>query len=212
MAAGRDPDEDRAGREDRALDGDQRAQRGALWVACAAAGQPDDHQPGRGDRDADPLPPTQVKAEEALGEHGEEDEPAGQDRLHDRQRRQRERTDVQTPGHDRHDPADQEPPGAKETDGAAQWMSNLDRRGDHRAALLEQEGEVGGHRRSKREDQAGDHGQRPAMWGALLRLIGRGSLSIRVALTEERGLFFMCPFLSSTRRRGRKHARRFIQH
>ena len=126
-------------------------------VVGAAAGQPDDHQPGRGDRDADPLSPSEVKAEEALGEHGEEDEPAGEDRLHDRQRRERERADVQTPGHDRHDPADQEPPGAKQTDGAAQRMADLDRRGEHRAALLEQKGEVGGHRRSKRENQSEDH-------------------------------------------------------
>jgi len=105
--------------------------------------------------------PSQVKAEEALGEHREEDEPAGQDRLHDRQRRERQRTDVQTPGHDRHDPADQEPSGAKQTDGAAQRMPHLDRRGNHRAALFEQKREVGRHRRSKRENQSEDHDKRP---------------------------------------------------
>jgi hypothetical protein len=128
----------------------------------AAAGQADDHQPGRGDRQADPLSPSEAKAEEALGEHGEEDEPAGEDRLHDRQRRERERTDVQTPGEDRHDPADQEPSGAKETGGAAQRMADPDRRGEHRAAVFEQKGEVGGHRRGEREDQSGDHDKRPA--------------------------------------------------
>jgi hypothetical protein len=53
--------------------------------------------------------------------------------------------------------ADQEPPGAKKTDGAAQQMADVDRRGDHRAALLEQKGEIRGHRRSKREDQSKDH-------------------------------------------------------
>jgi hypothetical protein len=77
-------------------------------------------------------------------------------------RRERERTDVQTPGHDCHDPADQEPPGAKQTDGTAQRMADPDRRGEHRPALLEQKGEVGGHRRSKREDQSEDHDKRPA--------------------------------------------------
>ena len=62
----------------------------ACWrVVGAAAGQSDHHQPGRGDRHADPLPSSEVKAEEALREHGEEDEPAGEDRLHDRQRRER---------------------------------------------------------------------------------------------------------------------------
>ena len=102
MAAGRDPHQRGAGREDRALDGDQRRKRGALRVAGAAAGQSDHHQPGRGDRHADPLSSSELKAEETLGEHGEEDEPAGEDCLHDRQRRERERADVQEPGHDRH--------------------------------------------------------------------------------------------------------------
>jgi hypothetical protein len=106
------------------------AARDALRVVRAAAGQSDDHERGGGDRHADPLPPSQVKAEEALGKHGEEQESAGEDRLHDRQRRERERADVQTPGHDRHDPADQEPSGAKQTGGAAHRMPDHDRRGE----------------------------------------------------------------------------------
>jgi hypothetical protein len=97
------------------------------------------------------LSSSEVKAEEALGEHGEEDEPAGEDRLHDRQRRERERAAVQTPGDDRHDPAEQEPPRAKETGGAAQRMADPDRRGEHRAAVFEQEGEVRANCRSERE-------------------------------------------------------------
>jgi hypothetical protein len=154
VAAGRDPHECGTDPEDRALDGDQRRQRGAVRVVGAAAGQADDHEPGRCDRDADPLSPSEVKAEEPLGEHGEEDEAAGEDRLHDRQRRERGRAGVQTPGHDRHDPADQEPSGAKQSAGAAQRMAGQDRRGEHRAAVLEQEGEVGGHRRSERQEQS----------------------------------------------------------
>jgi hypothetical protein len=130
--------------------------------SLAPAGQSDHYQPGRGDRHADPLPPSEVKAEEALGEDGKEDEPAGEHRLHDRQRRERERTDVQKPGHDRHDPADREPFGAKQTGGAAQRMADPDRRGEHGAAVLEQKGEVGGHRRCQREDQPEDHDKGPA--------------------------------------------------
>ena len=99
-----------------------------------------------------------MKAEEALGEHCEEDQPAGEDRLHDGQRRERERADMQAPGHDRHHPADQKPSGAKQTDGAAQRMTDPDRRSEHRAAVFEQEGEVGSHCRSERED----HVKRPA--------------------------------------------------
>jgi hypothetical protein len=131
-----------AAHKDRALDGDQRRQRGALGVVGAAAGQSDHDQPGGGDRQADPLSPSELKAEEALREHGQEDEPAGEHRLHNRQRRERERTDVQKPGHDRHDPADREPFGAKQTGGAAQRMADPDRRGEHRAAVLEQKGQV----------------------------------------------------------------------
>ena len=71
--------------------------------------------------------------------HRQEDEPAGEDRLHDRQRRERERADVQTPGHDRHEPADGKPLGAKESRRASQRMADLDRRGEHRAAVLEPE-------------------------------------------------------------------------
>jgi hypothetical protein len=84
VAAGRDPHERGADRKDRALDRDQRRQRGTLRVVGAAAGESDDHQPGRGDRHASPLSPSEAKAEEALGEHGEKDEPAGENRLHDR--------------------------------------------------------------------------------------------------------------------------------
>ncbi len=39
-------------------------------------------------------------------------------------------------------------------------MEDPDRRGEHRAAVFEQTGEVGGHRRSEREDQSEDHDQR----------------------------------------------------
>jgi hypothetical protein len=36
-------------------------------------------------------------------------------------------------------------------------MADLDRRGEHSATVLEQKGEVGGHRRSERECQSEDH-------------------------------------------------------
>jgi len=88
-AAGGDPHERGADREDRALDGDQRRQRGALRVAGAGAGESDDDQSCRGDRHSDPLSSSELKAEESLREHGEEDEPAGEDGLHDRQGRER---------------------------------------------------------------------------------------------------------------------------
>jgi hypothetical protein len=36
-------------------------------------------------------------------------------------------------------------------------MADPDRRGEHRATVFEQEGQVGGYRRSDREDQSKDH-------------------------------------------------------
>jgi hypothetical protein len=98
-----------------------------------------------------------------LGDHGEEDEPAGEDCLHDRQRRERERADVKAPGEDRHDPPDREPPGAEEIGGGAQRMAYADRRSENRAAVLEQEGDVGAQRRSEGQEQAQDH-RRDAVW------------------------------------------------
>jgi hypothetical protein len=39
-------------------------------------------------------------------------------------------------------------------------MADLDRRGEHRPAVLEQKGEVGRHRRSERKDQSEEHEKR----------------------------------------------------
>jgi hypothetical protein len=40
-------------------------------------------------------------------------------------------------------------------------MPDPDRRGEHRAAVFEQKGEVRGHRRGEREDQSRDHDKWP---------------------------------------------------
>ena len=98
-----------------------------------------------------------MKAEESLREHCEKDEPTGEHCLHDRQRRERERADVQNPRHDRHGQADREPPGAKEAGGAAQRMADPDRGGGHRAAVLEEKGAVRGYCRGNGENQPEDH-------------------------------------------------------
>ena len=67
--------------------------------------QSDDRQAGGRDEDPDPLAASESQAEEALGEDGQEHEPAREHGLHDRQRRQRERADVKPPGSHRHGPA-----------------------------------------------------------------------------------------------------------
>jgi hypothetical protein len=72
------------------------------------------------DQQADPLPATEVEAEVAFGQDGEEDQSTGKHGLHDRQRCQGERGDVKGPGADRHHPSRREPLGAKEVGGASQ--------------------------------------------------------------------------------------------
>jgi hypothetical protein len=64
------------------------------------------------------LPSSEMKAEESLGEDGEEHQPAGEHRLHDRQRCERKCAGVQQPREDRDQPPDREPFGAKESGGA----------------------------------------------------------------------------------------------
>ncbi len=53
-------------------------------MSLAPAGESDDDQSSRGDGHADPLSSPELEAEESLREHREEEEPAGEDGLHDR--------------------------------------------------------------------------------------------------------------------------------
>jgi hypothetical protein len=46
-------------------------------------------------------------------------------------------------------------------------MADQDRRRLHRAAMLEQKSQVGGQRRSEREEQSEDYDKRPALHAAL---------------------------------------------
>ena len=62
-------------------------------------------EPGGRQRDADPFAPRDVDPEEAVGDDGQQHEPAGDHRLHERDRRERERPDVEPPRAER----DQDP-------------------------------------------------------------------------------------------------------
>ena len=75
-------------------------------VAGAPERRREEREPGRGQRDADPLAPRHVVPEHAVGEHGDEHEPARDHRLHDRDRRERERRDVEAPRRRRDDAAE----------------------------------------------------------------------------------------------------------
>jgi len=116
-------------------------------------------RPSSRDQQAEHLPASEVKAEVAFGEHGEEDQSAREHGLHDRQRRQRERADVKPPGANRHDPADGEPPGAEEVGGASQRVPTAYGWRQDRPPLLEQEGDVRREGAGHGEGESDDHGR-----------------------------------------------------
>jgi hypothetical protein len=142
-AVGGDRSEGEGKGKDGALDRDQRRQRVVPRLArLRSPRQRDDRKPHCRDDHADPLPAAEVKAEVALGEHGEEDESAREHGLHARQLRERECTDMERPGADRHRPAHREPLGGEQAGGASQRVCGADRRCQDRPALLQQEGDV----------------------------------------------------------------------
>jgi hypothetical protein len=112
------------------------------------------HEAGGHEGHAENLPPTDLEAEEALGEHREEHEAAGDDRLHERQRRQRHGRHVEAPRAGGHQHAEGEPLGAVQRDGAADGVAPVDRRGGARSLVLPQEAEVRGQRAEQRQQDA----------------------------------------------------------
>ena len=84
-------------------------------------------EPGTCHDQAGPLATSQSKAEVALGEHCEEDQPAREHRLHNRQRRQGKSTYMKPPRNNRDRPAQREPAGAKQAHGAVQRVTRSHR-------------------------------------------------------------------------------------
>jgi hypothetical protein len=113
-----------------------------------------------------------VKVEVALGEHGEKHQPAREHGLHDRQRRERKRTDVKPPRGHRDRPTEREPAGSEQAHCAAQRMTRPHRRRQHRATLLEQKRDVRAQRRAQRQPQPSNH--RPIFSGDQTRRDGYG--------------------------------------
>ncbi len=91
---------------------------------------------------AQPLTPAQAESEVSLGEHGEQDESAGQHRLGQRQREQRQRRDVRDERDDGDGPPDGPPLRVKEIDRAAQRMAGVDVRCRDGPPVLEEEAQV----------------------------------------------------------------------
>ena len=80
-----------------------------------------------------------MKAEVALAEHPEMHQPSRQHGLHDRQRRERKRANVNRPRSDRERPPQREPARTEQAHGAAQRMTTAHGRREDRAPLLEQD-------------------------------------------------------------------------
>jgi hypothetical protein len=98
-----------------------------------------------------------MEAEEAFGEHGEEHEPAGYDRLDDRELQERERPDVKDPRGDGGGPADRPPLRGEQAAGAAQGVTWIDVGRLHRPALAQQEARVRHDRTGERQEQPEEH-------------------------------------------------------
>ena len=95
----REEHEDGPGEEQPRLECDHPGERVArVRSAGRRNGDREQRQAGADAANADPLAPADLESEDALGEHGEEHQPAGHDRLDQRQRRQRHRADVEQPG------------------------------------------------------------------------------------------------------------------
>ena len=99
-------------------------------------------RPEGGEADSRPLAVAELEAEDAVGEHGEEHQPAGDHGLDERERRERERGHVEDPGAERHEHADREPLALVEADRAAQRVAHGHVRSSAGAAVLQQEAEV----------------------------------------------------------------------
>lgn len=71
--------------------------------------------------------------------------------------RPRDGADVQSPRHERHEPADGEPPGPEQRHGAVQGMAEADRRSAYSSTELEEEREVRGQRGGQCQDETDEH-------------------------------------------------------
>ena len=112
------------------------------------------HQPGRRQPEADPLPAADSHAEDALGHDREQHHPAGQHRLNDRQRHDRHRGDVEDPGAAGDHHPDGEPAGGVQLARGAERPAHVDRGRRAGATVLVEEADVGRERAGEREQDA----------------------------------------------------------
>lgn len=116
-----------------------------------AAGHAKYRKAGRRCSETYPLPAAELKAEAPLGEDREEHQSASDHRLNHRELHQRERAYVEQPRRDRTHPSDRPPLGSEQVAGAAKWMAAIDCGCCDRAAVTQQEPDVGQQRTSQRQ-------------------------------------------------------------
>ena len=133
---------------------------------------------------AQPLTPAQAESEVSLGEHGEQDEPAGQHRLGQRQREQRQRRDVREERDDGDGPPDGPPLRPEEVDGAAQRMAGVDVWCRDGPPVLEEEAQVRAKRGQDRAEQSHPVGEREPVD---LNSDRRAALSLTLLLASSAG-------------------------
>ena len=141
-------------RRPRSLEDDHARERvTGVGLSSAPSGQRQQGERDRDEADPGPLAAAEIEAEEALGEHREEDEASREHRLADRDRGKRERGDVQGERHRRDGPANAPPLRAKEIDRAAQRVAHVDIGSGDRSSVLEQESEVRSHGGQQRTNE-----------------------------------------------------------
>ena len=147
-------------RRDRREPGDpcDEAGRVVLGVGASAGiaeGRRQECETQRGQSDADPLTACHALAEQPVGGHRQQHQPAGDHRLHQRDRRQRKRGDVKAPRRRRDGEAEQVPARPKQGQRAAHRAPKLHRgRGDRPTVLVEEpedRAERGGERQQQPE-------------------------------------------------------------
>ncbi len=108
-------------------------------------------EPDERHAEAPPLPLADLEAEQSIGHDREQHEPARQHDLHDRQRRQRHRADVQDPGDQADEHPNRKPALTPERAGRAERMTDVDVARVAGTAMLVEERQVGGERAQQRE-------------------------------------------------------------
>ena len=152
-----------------------------------------------------------MEPEEALGEHRQENETAGEDRLDDRQGRKRQRAKVQTPGYDRHaQPTKNHLELNRPTALRTGWRTTIGGASTAPRCLNRKARLVAAAEASARASPRSRQRRRRGFPAPLLRRRRGASLSVRVALTEERrfpfsGLLFVSAHPASPAAHARPH-------